>query len=119
MKRMLMVGAAVAGLTGPAKADECGYLHAQWLERAAAAEQAQQAFLDFGNTYGSQLIARRPQLWAAAQRLEQQERSASAAAVATGQAMLADRCVARADLPRFRKFLDILRWNSLPGGLTG
>jgi hypothetical protein len=120
MKKILMIGAAIAALMGPARAaDECGYLHAQWLERTAAAEQAMQTSLDFTNTYGAQLIARRSQLWAAAQRLEQQAQSTVAAATATGQAMLADNCVAPADLPRFRKLLAALRWNPLPGGLTG
>jgi hypothetical protein len=117
MKRILMVGAAFAAFMGLAKADECGYLHVQWLEDNAAEQQA--TFLNFENTYGAQLIARRPQLWAAAQQLYQQETSARDAVLATGEAMLADRCVAPADLPRFREFLDILRWNPLPDGLTG
>jgi hypothetical protein len=98
-----MVGAAIAALMGPARADECGYLHARLLERNAVMEQTSQAFLQFGQTYGDWAIAHSRGLWAAAQRLEQQARSASTAQLATARAMLADNCVAPGDLPGFRK----------------
>lgn len=106
----------------PARAsDECNYLHARLLERDAAAKQAGAAFMQFAQSYGgTEVIARNPRLWAQAQMLDQRANTAMAAQLATGQAMLADHCVASGDLPRFRKWVATMQSVEAiqPGGLT-
>jgi hypothetical protein len=116
MRKVMMIGAAFVALTGSARADECSSLRVQFEEQRSVTLQAAQEFADFGDMYGNEMIAHRPQLWTAAQRLERQAHSAAMRTVAIGETMLAYRCVA--DPARFHEFLDILQLR-IPGGLTG
>jgi hypothetical protein len=111
MRKMMMIGAAVAALVGPAKADvyACRHLLSKMDMHAALGQQNSQAFSDFNKRYRTDTIANNPQLMATAKRLANDAEEEAATFADLGEFALADGCVSPADVPKFRQWINEAR----------
>jgi hypothetical protein len=107
MRKMMMIGAALAALMGPAKADvyACRHLMGLLDMHAAAGKQADQAFQDFDARYGTDTIANDPQLMASAQRIIGEAKTEAQAFADAAEAALSNGCVSPAAEPKFRRWI--------------
>lgn len=111
MKKMMMIGAALAALMGPAKADvyACRHLFEKLDMHTTAGQQAKEAFENFVSRYGLDTVANDPQLMATAKRLAGKSQQEAATFADLSEMVVSSGCVSANDAPKFRQWANQVR----------